>query len=581
MFDSPFDDWMPGKPTIFGWPWHGRVDLFPGGTEKPRVTLPNGDTFNLDIRPDDPWISEWIQPGNLTRFRDPRAADPERTEDQLTADISRGVEWRAEALSWPKQGIIYGQERGIGSNVWIYHDGQTNWLARYGGQGVTLNSLPLVKRSADDGRFTLYVPFDYRDFANPPPQFTVGYAVIDTTPDGSKALLGRYVMNDPGMPEGSYQDSSTTGRGWRGRPYDFWELTLGFDGTTRTGEMRRIRTQAQVQGTVVPRVVPDLPSKQTYTYIEWSADGGDGNGRYFWDGDLIVTHDPEPVAIYSASGSLEADGSWLVDYGFTGRILGMYYRTDGTIAEVTASLVITDGYTGSLTESHTQTRARIENNVATDPGGFDGILLLQGTATITNTVSRNWTRTATYSLLNDGALVESLEFSATAGGTVDYVTEVAYPTNAFEYFIPSRSGGLDSQNHGVSYTGPLGDSARSTTDDYFGGVGWPAFRTPTLTGPWITGLAPYLAAESSELAYRLSIGSLSYCAQMQALCALDQPALGAAPAAWRIGMGALPYAGGYFEGEKLGSGALTELYGSYNPVTQQYIRDAESPVCWI
>ena len=52
MFDSAFNDWMPGRVTLFGWPWHGRLDLRAGSTgPKPRVTLANGAQFELDFNP--------------------------------------------------------------------------------------------------------------------------------------------------------------------------------------------------------------------------------------------------------------------------------------------------------------------------------------------------------------------------------------------------------------------------------------------------------------------------------------------------------------------------------------------------
>lgn len=198
MFDQPFADQIPGRLRLLGWPWHGLMSLpAEAGEFRVGVELANGSQHQLAstywqnvVRP-----SAFSLPGDVVRFRDPRAGTLERTEAEQAADAAAGMTWRPEVLLSPVARVLYGQR--VSGVSWIVHGGERNWLVRMvsGMSQLRLNSLVFGRdRSALEA---VHVPMALVG-SYAPSQFrlgTYGYVVVDAVPDGTRALVATYLRN--------------------------------------------------------------------------------------------------------------------------------------------------------------------------------------------------------------------------------------------------------------------------------------------------------------------------------------------------------------------------------------------------
>lgn len=576
MFDSPFDDWMPGRVTLFGWPWHGRLDLRAGITgPKPKVTLPNAVQFELDFDPTQTAILTAHQPGNLLRFRDPRAVDVERTTDQLAADAERGVEWRADALYGPREGLVYGKPITpfTGARRWIYHDGERNWFASYGGISVQIRPLPTVRRrTVSEGQLTLSI--SYPEGSPSTPAGSYEWVVIDALTDGTRVILARLRTDISTMPTGAY--STTGGLAWRQAPREFWEIELVNDPEEgRSAIMRPLRTVTQTAGTVIPRVVPELVDGDISYSITWVIDS-ENDGVYEWVG---TVDDFAVISVPAGTGSsrgMANVGAYNITHGHTGQVLSLYYRPDGSVAELTISALCEEAYNCTFTASQTSSEARTRNGSDSIPGGTTATLLEEGEITITASASLTVARTLTVKLAADGVETESHVTTASVSNTGEATAVQTFPVSVAQYWLFDLVSA--SRDHSITsdYASPVASGAGSDAFTVANGslrVGpWDAGYWPTFSGAWAS-------LQPSQSSARLVSGAVSYCAHMPAIASLAQPAPGDPPANWLIGQAACP--GGIVAGSQTGSGAMTEVFGSYNPITQATIRDAANPVTWV
>lgn len=590
MFDSALQDWRPGKVKIFGWPWHGRLDLpKTNGAFAPRVTLPNGVTFTLPISPLVP--TGMHQSGSLVRFRDPRAVDPARTPAQLAADAVKGVEWRAEALYSPRDGIIYGKANFGGATSqasWVYHDGVTNWTANLSSQSVRLRPMLRVSRHNQNylNNEEVSIPLSFPDGPLEALTGTITSVVFDATPTGDRAIVGRFSSDVNQRPPSNFINTTTGGLGYCTTVMDFFEVTLTNVAGVRTAEIRSVKNVAQTAGSVVTGGIPQVTGSAIETRVEFTkGDPVDQEGpdeSYYWNG-VTVTSTVETAPYATVYGLATPQvGSYSLSDGYTGRTVAMYYRDELSKASVTVSCLTVENYTGSDI-SYSAPEATCVVVGPYDPLGSYSAVTEEGALTITGSVTKNWQQTTTLKLSNDGAEISS------ASLVVD-VSESATFSTAFSV---GKTVSFESGNHThdntTGYVATAGsefssDSSSATVNysggDLYNGVSISQPIRPSISGAWLTVQAAWAASGNGP---EFVLGPLRYCAQMPAGCIFKNAVAGAVTPVitYRIGPGSLPYTGGSFGGSKSGTGKITEIFGSYNPVTQQFIRDASNPVSWV
>lgn len=187
MYDSPLHDFMPGDVKVFGWPWHGRLDGEKGLT----LTLPNGDVITAIGK------SLTVTKG-IQRFRDPRAKATPRTEDEQGADLAAGISWRPDVLFDYRLGLVHGSTEWADTvdraARWIYSDGSTVWMASLfrdsDGPKLKLVPAPAITRDKSNQYDnealwkTITLEVDADDDA-----MLSGFTIADAKLDGSSAIF--------------------------------------------------------------------------------------------------------------------------------------------------------------------------------------------------------------------------------------------------------------------------------------------------------------------------------------------------------------------------------------------------------
>ncbi|MCQ4271083.1 hypothetical protein NA655_08620 [Pseudomonas kuykendallii] len=582
MFDSALSDWKPGKPVIFGWPWHGRIDLRKdSGGFLPRLTLPNGQVIQFGWSSALPLVSPAHQAGNVLRFRDPRASVIQRSTEQLAADQSAGREWRSAALYNPRESIIYGQKYTYGSELgmarWIYHDGERNWQASLSSTLSTVRLIPGPKLARRPQPESLDIDVSKPDGA-PVTAAGSNWVVVDSVASGGRVILAHMTSTGSSLPDGSY--SSIEGGGWHWPILEFWELTLSNVDAVRSAVLRPLKTTAQTSGTVTERVVPQLSDEAVVVTTQWVR-GEPVGEMYRWNGSLVATRST-PSTIGGNGLRVPGHGSYDISYGAVGMVLAMYYRPDGSVASVTADAVVNEHYTGSgVGGGASGTGVIIGADIGGGPSNWHAETFGSGTGTFN--ASKTYTQTATFRLVNDGTQVASASFTATA--TTEMTAQLAYqiPGDVLNFPTVGERSRTVSQN--CEWSVHLDTAFDSGSSNYSN----TAASADMYPGPWAStvpasrlarSLALRSPAANDAASTNLILGSVRYCAQMPCVFALRANE-GAAPTKVRLGSGALPYADGVFTNGRDLTGVIAERFGSYNPITRQYVRDAPGPVFWI
>lgn len=587
MFDSAFADWRPGKPVLFGWPWHGRLDMRKdAGGARPRLTLPNGTLIRLDWSTNLPGVLAAHQPGNLLLFRDPRAAPVERSDEQLAGDSQAGREWRAAALYNPRESIIYGQQYELSDELgmarWIYHDGEQNWQASVNNQLSSVRLIPgarLTRRARGSRRD---VPIAMPGGA---PASDAGYdwVVVDAMPAGNRCILARVSTEMSAVPAGGY--SKTDGEGWRWLPVEFWELTLTSADGVHGAILTQLRSQTDTAGAVIARQVPDLPDHAIGVLTEWTQGGPVGDsGVYNWTGNIVaVATQPDGSGGYGTR--VPEFGNYSINYGIRNAVLSLYYRPDGTVAGVLIDIDVHESYSGDIDGNVSGTGAITATPINGYPG-TDWAPSAAGIGSGSFSATRRWDVSCQCKILNDGLTVETAELTSSGSTTIS--VDVVYQIPGALLSEPSWDTSIRSLDQSCSWSLTL-DGAFDAGESKFSNQG---AGTNIYSGPWAGGSALTYGARSINIvpatafnsaAPVITLGSVRYCAQMPCLFALRTSAseMPTAPEKVRIGGGSLPIQGGMFSGHRDLYGVIPELFGSYNPITRQYIRDAENPVCWL
>jgi len=225
MFDSRITEWAPGQVRRFGLPWHGlkanNKREFEGRLET--LTLDNGRVIQLG-----PGVFDTFGGvvGNSYRYSDPRAVPIEMTPEEAAVWDEAGAQWRTD-------GLLPHQFAGR----WVYFDGEQNWrveLVNHQANNPTLN----LRRTAVIGP---EIPFPPNPVVatvavqslSPPPAIREALAgtaregvIVMQTPTGDRALWitrrnAQFGLRDYQLPI-----------------YELWEYVL----TTIDGEISCQRT---------------------------------------------------------------------------------------------------------------------------------------------------------------------------------------------------------------------------------------------------------------------------------------------------------------------------------------------------
>jgi len=408
MFDDKFTRYMPGNIKTFGVPWHGLAQqpspqLISG--QQYTMTLPSGRVL--------PVTASFVLRqggvlGDSRRYRDPRAFVPTfEPPEQAQADTA-GAQWRADMLLPYRYG--YDSDSQIEQ---MYFDGVKGWRVNLSG---TLSAAPKVEiRNA----ITLGLPVTFpRDPAlysldvsstDSPPTSRSGYGVqsltvriLDCTEQGDRLLVS--VTNFPSFFR------------YEIRLFELWEYRLSGQGENITAERELLWSHDDfISAAQVTDNMPDGPLYESPIGTPyWKAAGSTASGM-----NLTTNFEFElrPLSIGDGSSNTFANFERIITRKLNGRVLGAYYA-GGLIKYVT--LDVEAQSTSIATATHSLSNSSVGTGFVEGQGSNynwpprieDGLTL--PSYTVTSNVDLNVTTTLKVSLKNDGALVS--EFIATGTG---------------------------------------------------------------------------------------------------------------------------------------------------------------------
>lgn len=546
MFDNVFDKVMPSKVTRCGWPWHGLVRSDEDGSLQ--VELPNETVIPLKATLRNPrgGISPemFSQEGTVFKFKDPRA--PEIPAEE--AAIAGGLEWRSEYLFNPNQQVIYGDNSGWQQRGWLYHENGNNWK-------VTIyDSTRLRFVNAQVGGIQ---KVEYRsvtgDTANIP-----WLQVIDAVPDGSRVLLAHIngrSENKPNEFDYVFDNASFLQDqvgAWWSHPIAYFELTL----TGLNPVIRRLKSYDDIKGTVTNEgyskpqryitstvATTAFPMDQTFT-SSTTIGGGTGPGVYF-----------------------EQEWTETVE----GSLCGMFYRSDGTIGEVTCDSVTHSRYDQEplynlqVTLTHTFTESDFNGNVL-----FEGPL-----HTIQSSTGFDSYFSTKQTLYVDGVEQSTLECTEEVS--------VALPVSAQYRMASYGPGGPNgSWNTYINMRGATGSvigpaNLKCLVD---GNVVFEKTRQREIKAEVVSYFSRVGASAKTFRNYANILNVVRYSPSMFACSVVSSNPEDAADKDFIVGSVVVPNTG-TFPGYIIKQPPLGALYGSYNPITREVVRDALTPVFWI
>lgn len=563
MFDSPFDDWMPGQPVLFGLPLHGRLDTTAPGSV--RLTLPNSDTLDLFER-------GLFEHGGLVRFRDPRAVDVVRSEEDLAADIAAGREWRAEALMGPGPGVMYGAR---GLFQWIYHAAEQNWFAYFSPSfgRLTLGQTPRIGRGQRPEDLTIAATRVGQD-RTPLPDSGGGFErVMSATPAGDRALIGIWgrIRISQGPVESIYAPVPSL--------LEVWEVRL----TGLTAEYELLRSAEQCAGTVVVDPYPIGTPTSVGVVFGFSQSGPES-----WTSHIAM--DEHPATGQQQVHWMEYDrDSW--SYTQSGRVVSMYYGADGQPKEICLDLKLAEQRprtSGGYIDAQTPATASGTH----EPGSSFGATFVSGGNYVYGLQdSGSWHSLKTLRLVDAGVVRGEIVIDRQSTlnrrmhSTAKYTP---YPSgNMPPSPLPEGSTSTVSNSRSESETVTLDGRVLSSLsfsisdNDYFIGVGGelPVVYDDLQVWKTFPALVGLLGVDTPELEGReLSIGMYGYSPQLMALVVRElMPAI-AEPQAWHFGNAV--HHGGSTPGSAQHA-QLDQLYGAYNPITGEIVRDSLKPVSFV
>ncbi|WP_139228021.1 hypothetical protein [Ectopseudomonas toyotomiensis] len=515
--------------------------------------------------------SAFALPGDVVRFRDPRAGELERTEAEQSADAAAGMTWLPEVLLSPVARVLYGQR--LNSASWIVHGGERNWLVRMvsGISQLRLNSLVFGRdRSALEAvHVTMTLVGSYAP--NQFPLGTYGYVVVDAMPDGTRALVATYLRNPQ-----SVNDDPAWFAPCRIPLVELWELRLSQVEGEWSGEYECICTPAQVIGTASNPARPAWRQLSAAMAVRWEQTA---SGPAEWTG--IGGEDGGSLSVGNTPSYLDQEpGGW--SYRESGRLVGAYYDDAGNVAEIRVAITVEDTFGAALDSSMSSSPAVTRHNPYGHPGGHE--LITPGNYQLNASYSSSSSSITTIRLLDAGVETSRVVMSVQASMSASYQASlalVAGPANGAVEERSSSSSNSASRTETILLDGvevfssSVSSSAPGAESVAVGG----SYAGRGIRTNWVTWQPVILAGTTEpELVGRaFEIVPMRYSSQMVALAVRDKrPGVSD-----RTTIGKVATRGGIAPGSVSRSGALNHLFGSHNPITGQNVRDAINPVCWV
>lgn len=536
----------------WGNPWRGKVQggaiALPGGaskiTEQPQ---------QLNARHYDELGATYLQRGPLAAVT--------RSPEELAADAAAGRTWRTDAILSGARMHLYGTRL----DGWVYcaADG-SRWL---------VSAAPLTVALQTDQPFTASLTLTrFGDFSGPAAQQSVAVslaelgqaepdpthpagieaycAVCDIRPDGSKALLMIY---QPVVP---FAQSS----GWHPlhkRPLGWLELefSAGDDGFTSTLTVVRTRSQALGSG-----VWDNYSATDVAMWLQSDSASSVDKGTYY-----EYTYTPQPLAASGSSGWGWIESSSAYQFGFSGRILALWYDSEGIPEEVTLD-ALTYGSVSNPPPIEVVSGTQVQH-IPKD--GSPGSVISD---TRQHSLSRTCTVSETYSVVLKRAGVVIDSSSGTASVSLD-VTRRFITLDGQQPYSGSRTesvvieGVTDEQSSEINNSGPVQavgqlSPVRFTSLMPGNSAAQSSFRA--------TGL--YVSSPGGTL----TIDPLRYSNNLIGL-RRQKVRYSNGSEAFSHGPAAIP--GGSHPG--LSEVGALAIFGSYNPATSEVSRDQTTPVCWV
>ncbi len=566
MFDSPIQNWCPGKLQRIGYPWHGRVVR--DGQNGALLTLPNGRVIRLPVI----YATGVRGPGVTHRFRDPRAVDVLLEGEEAEQAEAAGAQWRADVI-FGDLGIVGGAHYSNTSGSkqwWIYHDGHINRRVNLAGAfSLFLNELPVLGRFPAD-QTGVPVERTYPSGADLPPAFyvTTELVVIDVLPDGSRALVVRNGWR----------------RNWRGRaeraePIAFYEVTLSGSGNDVRARVDLLYGPADVARGWSREVIDNSGSlvamKGGFLAWERSADG--------------------ETATSSVSFSLGAAGSfdtirWAEPGSVTiverhQRVVSMYYGASGDVRHITYDYALDTVDTDQAEYS----RSDQPGTALVDGGNVTMQLLSPGMHQHSVTAITTVTSTVTAQLLDAGEQVSVVSGHAQSVLYRHWLYTVRVVAGGQGQAVADYSGEFvvnASWSRTTTHDGHLIDEVSGTDSSSNWAMEWrdTRYTNRAAFNGWNGGWGAEFLIDSSDSARdSLQIIPMQYNAQMHALGTTrwKSNVLPELESAWLDTLSTATVQGrrapGWVERDRLEGG----YYGSRDPVTGEVLRDTPGPVTFI
>lgn len=578
MLDDRIKLWQPGDYDMIGVPWHGLAQgPARGATGDYILTLPNGRQINMGP----------TTVGSDTRlYRDVRAVDPVLTEEQQAQATAAGAQWRADALlPNPHAGD------------WMYCDGEEGWRV-----SLALFTTSTVQRIVIEPMTTIGIDQDgseYNDTARRAIEVTqlstrptygtlfdlTGAGVIDITPDGSRALIARSALL------GLYRSMTT----------ELWECEITGPGATATATATLIWSYDDL--------IADYASTDTHPA---GIQGYGVSGTPYW---TLKTADDDGATLESAFEYEEVEvpirgyekpHTRIRTRSYENRVVSGYYK-DGTIRLVKLELSVrtlrsVDSLTGPTVvedikgESYVGTATFSSTDYSWPPASSDTTYPRYEVET---SLSGTLESRIEYVLKDDG--VEVSRYEAVETGTHSQTIARAFTQCGFFNDARNFDGKVPAENYGgADESDAIASGTYSATHE----IDLLQVHTSTNSESWTNGqtvqYSGYLADVpgvatidkkriwpiTEESGVRVTAFPTKYNSGMSAIIVITET-LSGSPATIVHRVGKIACRGEAIPGMFTFNGAQASspggfgLYGSYNAVTGERVRDTPGPCYYI
>lgn len=562
MFDSPFNDRMPGRLALAGFPWHGLLTL-PSSTAQntAAIDLPNGDQKILPNIFSTPSASAFSLPGDTLLFKDPRATETVRTPEQQVEDVAAGRDWEPDIVYGPFGRVLYGQQV---SATWILHGESFNYAVSMSSpSNIFVNRLVLNRSPSAVGSSSVSMT-QVGTYSSPFYGGTISFVVIDATKKGDKALLGLYLRRND-----STSSDQTRLMPCRIPLVELWEVRLQIVDGEVVGEFECIRTPEEVIGVVD---APDYPDSVLRTASYWVVWTKTGTSPDIWTGNGSETIEGTPVGRFQ-NGLTRAPWS----YRESGRLVSAYYDDEEVVKEIRLSIAVDDSLSSTLTPTTSSSPTVVEGSNPPGAGGNIPKLITPGEHTLDVSYSHEAISLATLTMLDDGVAVSTVTIESAGSQVSSYSASLTYESGLNNSADPvnteSQSSTL-SNTHTITCDGAVIYSVSASSSSLGGDAKCGIYDLVGrgINQPWITWRTFGAVTDDQDF----EVFPIRYSSQMHALAAAKINT----PDPDQTTVGNVASRGAVAAGQITKTGLIVHLFGSMNPRTGQIVRDSLEPICW-